>query len=240
MSAGQIALVVVILTASAVLSAVAGFGFGLMSVPLMAMTVTVRQAVVLSSMMGFGVTCVQAWQWRRFAVRPIVARVSVPAYLGMPLGLWLFVHVDARWLKLALGVAILVAVGLLLVRIDLRRSGPRLDVTAGFLSGVLNTSLSTNGPPLVFLLQARRLEPDPFRGTLSVIFVISSVAGLTLFAARGYVTGSALVTVAATLPAVLAGLYAGGRIRPRVDAARFRILVLVLLGAAGIMSIATA
>ena len=117
---------------------------------------------------------------------------------------------------------------------------PRLDVTAGFLSGVLNTSLSTNGPPLVFLLQARRLEPDPFRGTLSVIFVISSVAGLTLFAARGYVTGSALVIVAATLPAVLAGLYAGGRIRPRVDAARFRILVLVLLGAAGIMSIATA
>ena len=31
----------------------AGFGFGLMSVPLMAMTVTVRQAVVLSTMMGF-------------------------------------------------------------------------------------------------------------------------------------------------------------------------------------------
>lgn len=240
MSSGQIVAVAVILVGSAVLSAVAGFGFGLMSVPLMALAVDVRQAVVLSSLTGFGVTCFQAWQWRHFAVRPIVARIMVPAFVGMPLGLWLFINVEERWLKLTLGVAILLAVSTLVARIDLRHAGPRLDMTAGFASGVLNTSLSTNGPPLVFLLQARRLEPDPFRGTLAMVFFLSNVVSITLFAARGYVSWVDVATAAAALPVVLLGLYLGGKIRPLVNAGLFRQLVLTLLLVAGVLAIITA
>lgn len=237
---GQITLVVVIFVFSALVSAVAGFGFGLISVPLMSLVVDVHRAVVLSAIVGTSITVYQAWRWRRFAVVPIVKRVVVAAYLGMPLGLILFVTVDSRWLKLALGTAVLVAVGLLLRSIDLRHAGPRLDVGAGFVSGVLNTSLSTNGPPLVFLLQSRRLEPDAFRGTLAVTFALSNVASVTAFAVRGEVTGSTLLTAVATLPAMVVGLVAGAGIRPHVDPAMFRRLVIVLLTMAGLAAMLTA
>ncbi len=240
MTAAQIVEVAAVFVAASVLSAVAGFGFGLMSVPLMSLAVDVRQAVVLSTMVGLGVTTIQAVQWRRHADRGVLRRTVLAAYLGMPFGYWLFVHVEARWLKLALGVAVLAAVVLLVRRIDLRDAGPGLDYAAGLVSGVLNTSLSTNGPPLAFALQAKGMEPNAFRGTISAIFLSCNVASFALFASRGYVTRSALVTVLVALPAVVVGLLLGGRLRPHVDAKRFRALVLALLTVAGIMAIATA
>ena len=50
-------------------------------------------------------------------------------------------------------------------------------VGVGFVSGVLNTSLSTNGPPLVFGLQARHLGAAPFRATISTVFAFSNIVG---------------------------------------------------------------
>ena len=65
---------------------------------------------------------------------------------------------------------------------------------AGFVSGVLNTSLSTNGPPIVFALQARHLPPDRFRGTINVVFACCNILGTTLFIAAGKVGPDGLVT----------------------------------------------
>ena len=101
-----------------------------------------------------------------------------------------------------LGVAVLIATVLLVaphqpVATSVRRS----TSASGSCRGVLNTSLSTNGPPLVFDLQARHLAPDPFRATISTVFALSNVVGLTLFVADGKVTADGLVAAAVALPA---------------------------------------
>ncbi|HQV56667.1 MAG TPA: sulfite exporter TauE/SafE family protein [Ilumatobacteraceae bacterium] len=240
MSTEQIIAVVVIIAVAAVTSAVAGFAFGLMSVPALAMVVPTHQAVVVSSVIGIAVSAIQTVQWNRDAVRPLVWRMFWPAVIAMPLGYWIFLTIDERWLKLSLGIAVLIAVVLLIRHIDLRHAGRRLDYTAGFLSGVLNTSLSTNGPPLVFALQARRLEPDQFRGTLVTIFALSNLVSVPLFIASGKATGDNLLAALFAVPGLLGGLWVGGRIRPRVNAVQFRWVVIVLLIAAGISSVATA
>ncbi len=240
MSATQAVLMVAVFGASAVVSAVAGFGFGLMSVPLATLILDVRTAVVLSTLLGTVMTVYQTALFGRHALRPIVLRTCLAAYSGMPLGYWLYVTVPAHWLKLALGTAILIAVGLLLRRIDLRHAGPGLDVACGFISGVLNTSLSTNGPPLVFGLQARRLDAHRFRGTISVIFALCNIASVTIFAAKGKLTSTGVTYAAMAIPAMLVGMYVGGRVRGHVDEVRFRRLVLILLTGAGIAAIATA
>ena len=108
---------------------------------------------------------------------------------------------------LLLGISVLGAVVLLIRRINLRHVGPALDVGAGFLSGVLNTSLSTNGPPLVFVLQGRHLEPPAFRGTISQVFALSNVVGLTLFVV-GLVAVLAFSRAAALLGPARAAFFA--------------------------------
>ena len=229
-----------VFTASAVISAIAGFGFGLLSVPLVAMRVDAHRAVVLSALLGLGITCYQAWIWRHFANRAIALRTMVAAAVGMPLGLWVYTSISAHGLRIALGVATLLAVALLVRGLDLSDAGPGVDVTTGFLSGVLNTSLSTNGPPLVVGLQARRLAVDEFRGTLATIFALSNVISVSLFAIRGHVRAGDLRATALTLPATFVGLWVGGLIRPRVPAERFRQLVLVLLTITGALSLSSA
>ena len=119
-------------------------------------------------------------------------------------------------------------------------SDPGLDVGAGFLSGVLNTSISTNGPPLVFVLQSRHLPPDAFRGTINTVFACCNVFSITLFLLAGKVTSDGVVAAAVALPALLAGQLAGFPLRRHVAGERFRVLVLALLALAAFTSIAAA
>jgi uncharacterized membrane protein YfcA len=240
LSAVDLGLVALIVFCAAVVQVLSGFGFGLMTVPLMTLVITTREAVVVSTLLGVVLSSWQAWHQRADAVRPLVLRMAGAAYVGMPLGLWVFVAVDDHTLRLLLGIAVLASVVLLARRINLHHVGPGLDLGAGFLSGVLNTSLSTNGPPLVFVLQARQLEPPAFRATISQVFAWSNVVGLTLFLVAGKVTIDGVVAAAVALPALIVGQLVGFPLRRHVHGERFRWLVLVLLTGAAISAIVSA
>jgi uncharacterized protein len=233
----QFVAVAAVVCFAALVQVVSGFGFALLAVPLMSIAVPTSTAVVVSTLLGAGVSTWQAWQGRAQTVRPIAGRLVLGSYIGMPLGLLVFLTVSDDVLRLILGVAVLIAVVLLAARIDLRRAGSGLDVGAGFVSGVLNTSLSTNGPPLVFVLQARHLEPDPFRSTINTVFAASNLVGVPLFLIAGQVTGSAALAALVALPALIAGQFAGYPLRRHLHGERFRRLVLGLLVIAALSAI---
>jgi uncharacterized protein len=218
----------------------AGFGFGLLAVPVMTLAIEPREAIVVSTLIGVCVSGWQTWHLREHVDHPSVRRMTPAAYAGMPLGLWVFIAVDDQVLRFALGIAVLIAVVLLAVRIDVHHVGPTLELGGGFVSGILNTSLSTNGPPLVFVLQARGLGADPFRGTISRIFAWSAIGALVGFVAFGKVTQDGLIATAVALPAMILGQAAGTPVRRHVHGDRMRWLVLVLLTIAGLSAIAAA
>jgi uncharacterized membrane protein YfcA len=79
-----------------------------------------------------------------------------------------------------------------------------------------------------------------FRGTISRVFLVSNLTTVTVFLLAGRIGRDALVVVAASSPVVLAASVAGLRIRPRLDAERFRHLVLGLLFLSGAAALVTA
>lgn len=240
MTAWQLTMVAMAVGVAAMVQVLSGFGFALLSVPLMTLAVPTQQAVVVSTLLGAGVSTWQAWNLRAHIVRPVATRLAVAAYAGMPLGLLIFLSVDDHVLRLILGVSVLVAVGLLAVRIDLRGASPSVDYAAGFVSGVLNTSLSTNGPPLAFTLQARRFAPDAFRGTINSVFALSNVLGVSLFVAAGKVNSDGLRAAVVALPALFIGQAVGMPLRRHVSPERFRVMVILLLVLAASSAIASA
>jgi uncharacterized membrane protein YfcA len=125
----------------------------------------------------------------------------------------------------------------LIARINLSAASNHFDYGVGFVSGVLNTSLSTNGPPLVFGLQARHLQPAPFRATISTVFAFSNVVGITLFALNGKITADGLQASAVALPAWALGQALAWPLRKHVHGERFRVMVLCLLFLAGTSTI---
>ncbi len=239
-STAQFVVVFVAVFFSAIVSAVAGFGFGLLSVPLISMAIALHPTVIVSSILGLITNLVQTYRYRRSANLALVRRLCAGAVVGMPLGFVVYNLISDRALRLVLGGAVLLAVAALARGLDLAHVGPSLDVGTGFLSGVLNTSISTNGPPLVFGLQARKLEPEPFRATLSVVFAISGVVGMAMFVGGGKVGVSELIVSAIALPAMGLGLLVGFPLRHRFSPERFRVLVLMLLVGAAAASITKA
>ena len=240
MSAGEITVLLAAVLVAATTQMVAGFGFALLAVPLMSTALDTHLAVVVTTALGLVTSAAQAWNGRRDTERVLAKRMTLAAFAGMPFGLLVFTQVNERVLRLLLGVCVLVVVVLLARRIDLRHAGPRLDWTAGAISGALSTSLSTNGPPLVFALQARHLSPHVFRPTINTVFAVSGVVTLSAFAIAGEVEAETLRAVALSIPALLAGLGLGISLRGHVDGERFRGLVLVLLSVAALGAIVAA
>jgi uncharacterized protein len=236
----QLIVVGIAVFVAAFMQIVAGFGFALLSVPLMTLAIEPKVAVVISSLTSIFVTTWQAYKDRALADKVLVKRMTIGSYLGMPLGLLVFILVDDNVLRFMLGIAVLVIAVLLALRINMHHFGPRLDYGTGFVSGVLATSLSTNGPPLVFALQARQLSAASFRATISTIFALSNIGGLTLFVVSGKITREGIIGSAITIPAMFLGQLLGFPVRKHVHGERFRWLVLVLLVAVAISAIVNA
>jgi uncharacterized protein len=229
--------VALVVLATACTQAVVGFGFALLTVPIMMQIVGLQRAVILASLIGTANNVFQYRDLKHNQDKRQVKRFLLASCVGAPFGLIAFIYANQQVLKILLGVGVLFGVLLLVRGRDLTHAHVSLDWSMGVISGFLLTSTSTNGPPLVFAMQARKSDPKVFRSTLNMVFLVSGIYGLVLFAAFGEITLSDIWISLALLPSMIVGVYAGRFIRNRVDPDRFRLLVLVLLALAGLSSL---
>ncbi len=206
-----------------------GFGFSLLAVPLMTLVISPRDAVVVATIIGTISTSSQSFLDRKHLDRAIAARLVVASYVGMPFGLAAFVFVSETGLRIVLGIVVVTAAVLLMRGFRLKEESRHFDWLFGMVSGFLSTSTSTNGPPLVFLMQARRLSPETFRATINTVFAIVNIGALAMFIAAGKVNANNLAGVAVALPSLGVAIALGYATRRHVTQARFNSLVIGLL-----------
>lgn len=193
-----------------------------------------RDAVVISTLVGAVSSSTQAVLDRQHLDRALVKRLVMSSYLGMPVGLAAFLVVSDTGLRLGLGVVVVVAAVLLARGFSFDAPSNRHDWSFGFVSGILATSTSTNGPPLVFLMQARNFAPQDFRATINTVFTFANFGAITLFLVSGQVTQQSLVGAVVAIPSLLIALKVGYWVRPKVSPHLFRRLVIALLVVSGV------
>jgi uncharacterized membrane protein YfcA len=217
---------------AAAVQAATGFGFALVSVPLLALATDARTAVVASAIGGLATTITAAVRERGHVQWRNAGLLVVAAVLGMPTGLLVLRAAPERLLTVLIGVVV-AACALLLWR-GLRVPGSRPAIVGvGLLAGVLSTSTGTSGPPLVAALQAMELDPRTFRATLAATFTGTGIVGLVGFAAAGQVNLEVARVGLACVPAALLGWWVGNAVFHRIEPERFRRLVLMALVIAG-------
>mgnify|MGYP003542123639 FL=1 len=213
----------------ATLNAAAGFGFSLLTVPLMALAVGPKEAVVLSAVMSVGSTGAVAWKGRSSVEAPVAYRLLGGALLGMPVGIVVLSRMAPEPLQILIALAVLASAGVLTLGIRLRRPNGSLDVGVGFVSGMFKTSVGVSGPPIVILLQGRGLAKNAFRATSSTVIVAVNLTSLVLFGVAGQIDRVVLIAAVVSLPALPVGFWLGNRLHERVPEERFRSLVLVMV-----------
>lgn len=237
MSTSEFVLIGLAVFFSSMVQTVTGFGFSLLAVPIMSMAVPTEIAVVIAATLSTFTSGGQAWTERHHGDRPTIKRLVLASFVGMPFGLFILTVATSQQLKLGLAAVIVVFLIVNLRGFKLENPSTPIDLVAGLVAGVLSTSLSTNGPPLVMALHARHFSPQVFRGTISSVLVSISVVSLALFAVTGHFTTEVAWSLLVAGPALVVGFFIGHRVRGRIDATRFRGLVTLLLAATAVVTV---
>ena len=237
MSGSEFLLVGLAVFFSSLIQTVTGFGFSLLAVPIMSMAIPTELAVVIAATLSTFTSAGQAWTERHHGDRPTIKRLVLASFVGMPFGLVILIVATSQQLKLGLAAVIIVFLIVNLRGLRLEKASTAVDLTAGLVAGVLSTSLSTNGPPLVMALHARHFTPQVFRGTISTVLVSISLVSLGLFAVTGHFTTEVAWSLLVAGPALVVGFLIGHRVRRHIDPSRFRGLVTLLLAATAVVTV---
>lgn len=231
--------VVLVVAVAATAQTLVGFGFALIAVPFFVAVLDVKDTVVITTLLGLtnnAIVARTAWThvpWRT------VAWMFAGSLAGMPFGLAVLLFAPEDALRLGVGVVTIVMAAALASGLRFGSGSVASELGVGVVSGMLNTSTSMNGPPVVIYLQGLGHPPEEFRAGLAVFFFSVSAVTLAAFAATGVVSMPALGLAAAALPAVAVGSVAGHALLRRTHPALFRRLVFALLTAAALSAVAS-
>ena len=228
----------------AFVSSATGFGFALVLSPVLFTVVDPVEAIwtvtilslVLNVLVLFEDGRPQHVNWRRLV--PLLA-AALP---GLAVGAVLLAALDEQTLQVAVGVAV-IAAGLWQLRSRtrgerrVRRLPAAASLAVGFTSGMLTTSLSVSGPPIVLWLEAHGVRPTEFRSTLAASFLaLGAAAGLVLLAAEG-MADLDLGLLPLLLVLVVAGYFLGALAFKHAEHERFFVLALGLVVLTGLASV---
>jgi hypothetical protein len=227
------ALAVLAAFAGAAVQSATGLGFALVLTPALFAVLEPTEAVTAVLLLGAAL-CLLVLVESRGVTMYGLPRLLVPALPGLGLGLLVITALAKEPLQVGVGLVVTAAAAW-----QLRHRAPvRLPaLAAGFLSGVLTTSIGVNGPPLALWLESERVPPDVFRATLAAAFLILDIAGVAVLVSSEGLETVDLGVLGPLLAAVAAGYALGAAAFRRIDARRFSTVVLVVVICTGMASV---
>lgn len=193
---------------------VTGFGFNLLAVPLLALFMPAKDAVVAALVAGAIVNSALVFSDRDSLRKKLLGLVLVGSVPGVAIGAMVFAGASDQLLKLIIAALTGVfAVQLLLkpARKLLVISPPRV-VGVGVVSGTLTAISGMGGPPLVAYLSQALPDPPQIRVTIASHTAVSSLVALTgILITGGLKTATVITGISYVVPGLL-GLFAGSRL----------------------------
>ncbi|MGI8913853.1 MAG: sulfite exporter TauE/SafE family protein [Chloroflexota bacterium] len=232
-----------LIVAVAALAAMAtGYGFVVLSAPLLALMLPPHKVVPLTVALGWVLVTVLLARpsvWNAVD-RPLTARITVTGALGIPVGVLLLHVMDPATLRIVLGVvcAALALAGLARLTLPVQR--PLTVYVTGFVCGMLSGSVGLAGPPVVLYLTSSRASKATFRGTAAAVnWLLASITliQLALFRQLPPDLGGHVLSF---LPALAIGGVLGVAVFPIFSSQRFRQMALGLAAVSGVVAAATA
>jgi hypothetical protein len=172
------------------------------------------------------------------------ARYFIPMFLaslvGIPFGVYALQHFNETLLRFLVGLVIVVFSLLLYFG---NNKEPRLKskpiVFAGFISGLLGSSVSLSGPPIALAMNRKKYTKDLFRSLFAVFGVLSSFFTLVGYALEGIVLAASVKFTAFLFPLLMVGSKLGDRWARNLKQDKFRKIVIALNFFTGVAVIVT-
>jgi uncharacterized membrane protein YfcA len=222
--------------AAAFVTGLAGFAFALVAAAIWLYVLPPAQATILIVSYGLIVQSFAVWKLRHALnsqrLMPLIAGSAV----GVPLGLLLLRVAPTASLRAGIG-AILILFSLYnLLRPALpaaKDAGRVADAGIGLVNGVLGGATGLAGIVVVIWSGLRGWPRDEQRAAFQPTAVATFLITLVALGGTGSITSEVVTLFALGLPALALGTWLGWQCFGKIDEAKFRKIVLVLLLASG-------
>jgi uncharacterized protein len=215
----------------ALVAGLSGFAFGLVAASIWLYILTPLQTASLIIAFGLIVQGYAVWKlrhaldWNR--LWPLVAGAAV----GVPIGVVILTWANPVYVRAGVGVFLVLYSLYALFRPALKpvAAGPAADIGAGFLNGLVAGITGLAGILVTIWCGLRGWPKDQQRAIFQPVAVATFVMTAIWIGAKGAITTETIRLFLFGLPALLAGTWLGMKLYGRLDEAKFRKLVLVLL-----------
>jgi uncharacterized membrane protein YfcA len=212
----------VLLSAFAVRSA-AGFGAGLIAIPMLAFVLPVSTAVSIATVLTTLSSVQQlSREWRQIAWRQFVV-IFLYSMAGVGLGLYFMKLLDEDVLRRCLGAFLILYSIYALSAADTSRLLPRrwhgaFGAGVGIVGGLCSTLFGAGaGPIYVVYFDILRLEKAVFRATMSAVVLLGGAARIVGYGSLGFYGHSTIALLAVGLPLAIVGSWLGDRLVSKQD-----------------------
>ncbi|GGW30785.1 sulfite exporter TauE/SafE family protein [Arenibacter certesii] len=226
--------ILVILFVATLVRSTFGFGESLVAVPLLIFFIPIEVAVPLSVLASVLIATVVVVQDRKQIHFKSAKWLTIFAFIGIPLGLFLLIYGNENLVKSGLGILIILySLYALLSKNNFKlRSDNKLWLfLCGFFSGVLGGAYGLNGPPIVMYGNMRNWSAKQFRATLQAYFLPASIFGMVGYWYQGLwnstVTYYFLISIPIILPTIFLGRYLNHQLQ---DGAFLKYVYIGLIG----------
>ena len=215
---------------AAIVRGFSGFGFSLLTIT--ALTLALPPVDVIASVLILEVAAsvhLLPSVWRDIHWRSL-GFLTLGQIIATPFGVWALANVPVAPMKIALGVFVLVTVAMLWWGFALKRMPGNIATSVtGAASGLLNGAFGIGGPPVVLFFLSSPAGAVAGRASLIAYFFGTDVVAMGWQLQQHLVTADHVWKVVLFLPALVIGIWIGGRGFKSVDPALFRKAVLALL-----------
>ncbi|MGH7384814.1 MAG: sulfite exporter TauE/SafE family protein [Candidatus Rokuibacteriota bacterium] len=226
----------VVIAAACFVQGLAGFGIGLVSLAFLPFLMSPADAVVLITLYAAVLIVVIFIPLRRDFTLHGMRELAAGTILATPAGVWLLAGLPPDVLRRLIGLVLLVIVALEWLGLYPQRlRGRGWGFGAGLAAGLLGGAIGSPGPPVILYAAAQDWSPRTVKANIQAFLIVNQA--VILF---GYWWAGLLDREIARLawlyaaPAV-AGLAAGMLLFNRLDRARFRRVVFVILFLSGLV-----
>lgn len=221
-STATLLLAPLILLAAYTLFGITGFGSSITAVPLLAHFFPLPFIVPLMVLFDLGASLIVGGRNRDSIDRGELLRIVPFMLAGIAIGATLLMHIQQRWLMLALGVFVLAyAAWGIAGRAATKPLSPWWAAPIGSVGGIASALFGTGGPVYVVYLARRLPDKATLRATVATVISLSGITRLLVFAFAGfYFQTGVLAWALLLLPFMLAGLWLGNRLHDALPVAR--------------------
>jgi len=213
------------------------FGFALVSMPLLSKIVPLQEAVPLVVIMSCIINIMLMTQtWRHVQLTRVWLLIAA-SLIAAPLGTYLLMFVNPEHLKLAAGLLVAVFSLLLISNKSFPVKHERIAYfPVGFISGLLNGSISMSGPPVVLFLSNQGVSKEVFRANGTAMGVILNTFTIAGFYSAGLLNHDVQWHLTWLLPSLIIGAFLGAKSIHRVNEQLFKKLSLYLILISGVLT----